>query len=94
MENKTRKKKIRWFRISLWTSVYLSLVFGGFILGMIYEQRLLFLAVGEALSYSDVEINVNLNATKFAEELNNTFIPAWKLAFNETLNNQLNLTNK
>lgn len=64
-----------------------------FATGMIYQQILIAELVGVSLAQTDLEVNINFNATEFANELNNTFIPAWKSAFNETIHNQLNLTN-
>lgn len=78
--------------ISKWMMIYGLFISLGFIIGMIYQQLLFANNLAMVLGYSDVEINVNLNATEFANELNNTFIPAWKYAFNETIHNQLNLT--
>lgn len=74
--------------------LYFALVFGGFCLGLIYEQILIVQQAAMVLNMMDTQININFNATEFTKELNNTFIPAWKYAFNETLHNQLNISNK
>jgi len=87
-----KKRKLNWINLSLWMFVYMMFVFGGFILGMIYQQILFTQEIGKVLSYTNLQINIDFNATKFTEELNNTFIPAWKQAFNETIQNQI-LTN-
>jgi len=87
-----KKKKINWANVVFWLMIYLGMVFMGFVVGMSYQQRLTAVLVTEVLSYSDIEVNVNFNETKFMEELNNTFIPAWKEAFNQTAYEQLNLS--
>ena len=79
------KKKINLSRVLTWVVIYIALVALGFIFGMIYQQLLFSQEIGKILSYTDLQINVNMNATKFAEELNRTFIPAWKQAFNQTV---------
>jgi hypothetical protein len=64
----------------------------GFILGMFYQQIIFIEGAGKILSNTDIQIN--FNETRFVEEFSNKFIPTWKEAFNETLHNQLNLTNE
>ena len=84
---KMMKKKIRWGEVAIWIIIYSLFVTMGFILGMVYQQLLFTQEIVKILSFLDLELNINLNATKFAEELNRTFIPAWKEAFNNTINN-------
>lgn len=86
------KKKTNWVKVIIWTGVYLNLVFVAFIAGMIYQQVLFAEEINMFLSKTNIDIDVNFNATEFTRELNRTFIPAWKEAFNETMHNQLNLT--
>lgn len=93
LKKNIRKKKINYFRVMLYVGLYVSFIFFGFIMGMFYQQIVIIEGAKHILSYADLEVNVNFNATKFTEELNRTFIPAWKQAFNETIHNQLNLTN-
>jgi len=92
MKNNKNLKKINWYRVMGDVFICLLMVALGFILGMVYQQVLFSHELAYVLSYTDIEIN--FNGTKFAEELNNTFIPAWKQVFNETIHNQLNLSNK
>lgn len=72
-----------------WVAIYMAFVVGGFIFGMVYQQMLFTQELGKVLSYTDLQVNINFNATKFTEELNRTFIPAWKQAFNETLSSKI-----
>ncbi len=89
MEKTKERKKVNWVYGIKWVFIYLLFVLLGFILGMIYQQVLFIQEIGKLLSYTDLEINLNFNATKFAEELNRTFIPAWKEAFNQTVQEQI-----
>jgi len=78
-----KRKKVNWARIIIWTSIYLMLFFGGIIVGMGIQQRIFFIGLGEALSYTNIEIN--FNETKLVEEMNKTFIPNFKAVMNDTL---------
>jgi len=57
---------------------------------MAYQQVLFTREATHILSYSDIEINVNLNSTKLAEELNKTFIPFFEGTRNQTKNQDYN----
>lgn len=80
-------KKIRWVIVGVYVFVICLFVSLGFILGMVYQQLLFTKEIGAVLSYTNIE--VNFNATEFANELNKTFIPAWKEAFNKTIQGEL-----
>jgi len=84
-----KKDKLNWPRIMFGVIVYLSFFAMGIVFGMMLQQAIIKQSVIDILSYSDVEVNVNFNETKLVQELNNTFIPAWKQAFNQTVNEQL-----
>ena len=87
------KKKIEVLAKTIfWMIIYLAFVLIGVIIGMLYQQLIFIKGATHILSYSDIEVNVNFNETKFLEELNNTFVPAWKEEFNQTFYSQLNLT--
>jgi len=91
MTNNRKKKKINWVNVIVFLVIYMFFVALGFILGMIYQQVLFTQEIGRVLSYTDLEINVNFNATEFTEGLNKSFqefIPAWKEAFNKTVQEQ------
>ena len=75
-----------------WLMIYLGILFAGVVIGMLLQQAIFKQGIIDVLSYSEVEVNVNMNTTKLVEELNNTFIPAWKQAFNQTVHEQLNLS--
>jgi len=90
MKKQTKKRILFIGKILFGVYVYIMFVSIGFLLGMVYQQVLITQEVSKVLSYADIEINVDFNATKFSEELNRTFIPAWKQAFNETLNKEVN----
>ena len=90
MKNKRLIHRIA--NIVMYLIIYMLMVFIGFALGLIYEQVLVAQSFAHILSYTNIQ--VNFNATEFTKELNNTFIPSWKQAFNETLHNQLNISNK
>jgi len=85
--NEQPRRKISILNIMFYVFVYLCIAAFGFILGMVYQQLLFTLELERVFSMTNIQIN--FNATEFTNELNNTFIPAWKQAFNETLNNQL-----
>ena len=54
----------------------------GFILGMAYQQVLITQEVGNILSYSNIDINVNMNETKLVDytmqRFNETILPQLK----------------
>lgn len=89
MQMKNKKFIEKYGMIIVWLMVYLGIFFMGFVSGMILQQAIIKQGIIDVLSYSDVEVNVNFNETKLVEELNNTFIPAWKQAFNKTIHEQL-----
>lgn len=81
-----KNKKIKFIVIVCkWILLYSLFISFGFILGMIYQQVLFTQELAKVLSYT--EINIDFNATKFSEELQNKFIPAFKEAFNQTIVN-------
>ncbi|MFA5396157.1 MAG: hypothetical protein WC346_09145 [Methanogenium sp.] len=82
MEKRTQQKKKNWVKILLYLIPYLLFVSLGFILGMAYEQRLIYVSVGEALSYTNIQVNVN--ETKLIQEFNQTIFPQIKSMFNQT----------
>ena len=79
-----KKRKVNWSMVLFYTVIYLAFFSTGIFCGMAYQQRLTMVLVAEALSYSDIEVNVNFNETKFIEELNKTIVPAFKESFNLT----------
>ena len=85
MTSKT-KKATDWNEVIVWMMVYLGFFFMGLVAGMMLQQAIVKQGIIDVLSYTDIEVDINFNETKFMEELNNTFIPAWKQAINQTLN--------
>lgn len=79
------KKKMNW----LWIVFAITFVVMGFIMGMVWQQFAIVYQVAYILSFTNIDVDVNLNGTAFAEELNQTFIPAWKQAFNETMSKEI-----
>lgn len=71
-------------RIILWTCLYLSFYFVGFITGMIFQQELITRYVYELFSYSNIEVNVNINQTKLLEDINKTLVDFNNLIGNRT----------
>jgi ABC-type amino acid transport substrate-binding protein len=55
---------------------------------MIYQQQLIIQEISKALTYTNLEININFNATEFSEEINKTFTPLWKDRFNQSITEQ------
>jgi hypothetical protein len=86
---KTNKIKIRWGSVIFFEIFNLLVLFLGFSLGLIYQQMLFTNEIIKVLSYSDVEVNVNFNATEFSEELNRTFIPTLQEALNQTIQEEI-----
>lgn len=72
MEKIQKKKKYRFkiYGISIIIILFLSL---GFILGMTYEQRLIYVSFGEALSYTNIEFNIN--ETKLVDRVTENMKP-------------------
>lgn len=81
------KKKKNWSNAIIFALFCFGFFILGMVFGMIIEQRIIGVVTADALSLTDIQINVNINETKMAQELNQTFIPAWKQAFNETIQN-------
>ena len=87
----TFKKKRNNGMVMVWIAVYLGLFVFGIVVGMMIQQAIFKQGIIDVLSYTDVEVNINMNETKLVQELNNTFIPAWKEAFNQTTYEQLDV---
>jgi len=77
--------KINWSLVILWIFVYLGLFAFGVISGMFYQQKIIETGIISVLTYTDLDIDINFNETKFVEELNKTVIPPLKEIFNETI---------
>lgn len=92
-KTKTKKNKTNFTNVIGWLIICVLYLLIGFIFGMAYQQVLITNEISSVLSYTDLEVNINFNATKFAQELNDTFIPSWRAAFNETLQKQLTVKN-
>ena len=60
----------------------------GFCIGMVFQQAVIVKDIIDILSYSEVEVNINLNETKLVEEINNTFSPLFKEEFNNSNNEE------
>lgn len=80
-----KQKKRTWIKIVGFMITYLSFVSLGFILGMIYQQKLTAVVIGDALSYTNIKVDVHFNETKLTQELTNKFIPAFKEALNQSI---------
>jgi len=86
MEKQTkRKKKKTWVKVVEYMFIYLLFIFMGFSLGMICQQKLTAIIIGDALSYTNIKVDVNFNETKLTQELQDKFIPAFKEAINQSL---------
>lgn len=83
-----KNKQERIIKIIGFIILYLLFASVGFILGMAYEQRLIAVAVGEALSYTNIKVDVNFNETKFTQEIQDNVIPAFKEAINQTISGE------
>lgn len=79
------KEKANWFMVIIWVCVYLAFFLMGFIGGIYFQQILISQEIGKILSYSNIDVTVNFNESKFVDELNNRFIPEFKEAVNQTL---------
>lgn len=89
MKRIKQRKKTNWIKVIEFMIIYLLFVSLGFIIGMSYQQRLTAVVIGEALSYTNIKVDVNFNETKLTEELQNKFIPAFKEALNQSLEKKL-----
>ncbi len=81
------EKKTDWVKVTFWMFIYFAWFIIGFVGGMVFQQELITQELSKVLSYTDLEINVNFNETRFIEELNNTLIPELKKTFRENLTN-------
>lgn len=81
--DKKIKEILKYSGLILYSMLILSL---GFIIGMIYGETLLISSVGEALSYTNMNIEININESKLVEELRTSFIPILKETLNQTTN--------
>ena len=70
-----KKKRTDFVKIVTYVIPFLLFLSLGFILGMAYEQRLIYISVGEALSYSDIEINVDINETLITDRVTENMQP-------------------
>ena len=66
--------KIRIFTILIFVAMAMC-VFAGFIFGMISQQKAIEASIINILTYSDLDIDINFNETKFIEEFNKTILP-------------------
>lgn len=82
MEKQNKQKKKSWIKIVTYLIPFLLFLSLGFILGMAYEQRLIYVSVGEALSYTNIQFDIN--ETKLIQEFNQTILPQIKSMFNQT----------
>jgi len=64
-----------WHKIFLFFLLYSLFFYVGFITGIIYQQRIMFVGLGEALSYSDIEINVDINETLMVDRVTENMEP-------------------
>lgn len=80
---KDKKNKTNWGNVIFWFMIYLGIFFAGMVVGMGFQQRIFFIGLGEALSYSDIEVNVNMNETKMVDRIYENLNPF----FNETIGN-------
>jgi hypothetical protein len=71
--------------IILWIFVYFTFFAVGFIFGIIYQQVIFIKGITYLTSYSNIEVNVNLNETKLVEKFNETFMPIFKENLNQSL---------
>ena len=81
-------KKINWKKINsvcIYVILYSFFLAMGFIAGMYFQQMVVSQEVGKILSYSNIDVTVNFNESRFVDELNNRFIPEFKEAVNQTL---------
>ena len=86
MKNKIqRKKKNTLIQVVEFMIIYLLFISLGFVLGMVYQQKLTAIVIGDALSYTNIKVDVNFNETRLAQELQDKFIPAFKEALNQTI---------
>jgi len=77
-QSKMENKKTNWVNVTVWFLIYLGLVSVGIIIGMTYQQALFKHGIIEVLSYSDVEVNIDLNETIMVDKMIDFF--------NETIN--------
>lgn len=78
MKNKQEKNKLG---VVFWFMIYLGIFGLGIVGGMILQQAIFKQGLIDVLSYSNLEVNVNLNETKMISEMSNTFIPLFNQTF-------------
>lgn len=89
MENKLKKRNKSKFGFAIPLAIYLGFFAMGIVCGMMLQQAIVKQGIIDILYYSNLDVDINFNSTRLVEEMNNTFIPAWKEAFNKTVHDQL-----
>jgi len=86
------KNKTNWARTIFWLMIYLGIFFGGMVVGMGFQQRIMFIGLGEALSYADIEVNVDINETMIVDRTMDRMIPFLNESMNINKSDKLNIT--
>lgn len=82
------KPKITWIGVIIWIAIYTSIFLMGTLGGIILQQQITKQTVIDVLQYTEIDLDVNFNETKFVEEFNKTIATPMK----RDLLNQTNLT--
>jgi len=86
------KNKTNWVNITVWLMICLGIFFGGMVVGMGFQQRIMFIGFGEALSYADIEVNVDINETMIVDRTMDRMIPFLNESMNLNKSDKLNIT--
>jgi hypothetical protein len=70
-----KKNNYNWSKVMGYVIIYLSFFSMGIVAGMMIQQRIIFIGLGEALSYSDIEVNVDINETLITDRVTENMKP-------------------
>ena len=74
------KNKLNFAKVMGYMIIYLVFLSMGMIIGMGFQQRIMFIGLGEVLSYSDIEINVDINETLITDRVTENMKPIlWEI---------------
>lgn len=75
-----KKTKINYWTIFTWMTFFIL----GIIFGIVIQQTIIVSSIVKIIGYTDIDIDVTFNETKFVEEFNKTVVPELKEIFKNT----------
>ena len=69
------KNNLNWTKVIGYLIIYLCFFSMGMVVGMGFQQRIMLIGLGEALSYSNIGINVDINETLITDRVTENMQP-------------------